>query len=402
MTSVCIIGVSGFGRVHYEMLLNEHAAGNVEIVGATIINQDEEAEKCARLQALGCRIFDDYETMLRALAGSAELCLIPTGTPWHRIMTIAALEAGMHVYVEKPAAGCIQDVRAMQQASSAADKLVAVGYQHMYAPSTLEIKRQILNGLIGEVEAIKCRVMWPRGHDYYRRNNWAGRLRVGDTWVLDSPFNNAVAHEMMMMLFLAGSEERQAATPVSVEAELYRANNIESADTAYIRVMTDTGIPLLLYSTHACIETLDPEIIVRGTGGTILWTRTGSIIESKNGTRQEEKLTDRRDLRELVMNSLLDAVHGGSSFYCDLEMAAQQTIVVNAVHEACEIHPVAGQTLHGENGAAITVIPGIEEELNMAFWEEQSLHDGGAPWARPGGSLGCVNYGEFDANYTIG
>ena len=201
MTSVCIIGVSGFGRVHYEMLLNEHAAGTVEIVGATIINQDEEAEKCAHLRALGCRIFDDYEAMLRALAGKAELCLIPTGTPLHKTMTIAALKAGMHVYVEKPAAGCIQDVRAMQQASCAADKLVAVGYQHMYAPSTLEIKRQILDGLIGKVEAIKCRVLWPRGHDYYQRNNWAGRLRVDDTWVLDSPFNNAVAHELMMMLF---------------------------------------------------------------------------------------------------------------------------------------------------------------------------------------------------------
>lgn len=402
MTSVCIIGVSGFGRVHYEMLLDQHAAGNVELVGATIINQDEEAEKCAHLRALGCRIFDDYETMLQALAGTVELCLIPTGTPWHRTMTVAALEAGMHVLVEKPAAGSIQDVRSMRQASSAADKLVAVGYQHMYAPSTLEIKRHILDGQIGEVEAIKCRVLWPRGHDYYQRNNWAGRLRIGDNWVLDSPFNNAVAHELMLMLFLAGSEERQAATPVSVEAELYRANNIESADTAYLRVVTDTGIPLLFYSTHACTETLNPEIIVRGTNGTIRWTRAGSVVESKDGTTREQKPMERRVLREQLMNSLLDTVHGGASFYCDLETAAQQTIVVNAAHEACEIFSVPGQTLRGDDGSVITVIPGIEEELNRAFEKERSFHDGNVPWARPGGSLGCVDYREFDGNCTNG
>ena len=208
----------------------------------------------------------------------------------------------MHVLVEKPAAGCIQDVRSMQHASCAADKLVAVGYQHMYAATTLETKRNILDGLIGNVEAIKCRVMWPRDHAYYGRNNWAGRLRVGDRWVLDSPFNHAAAHHLMMMLFLAGAEERQAATPVSVEAELYRANDIESADTACIRVVTNAGIPLLFYVTHACTDSLDPEIHVRGAHGSILWTHAGSVIESEAGTRQELKSIKFNALQEHMMH----------------------------------------------------------------------------------------------------
>lgn len=402
MTEVCIIGVSGYGRVHYEMLLAQHSAGNVDIAGATIINQGEEAEKCAHLRTLGCRIFDDYDVMLQELAGTVELCLIPTGTPWHMDMTVAALEAGMHVLVEKPAAGCIQDVHSMQQASRAADKLVAVGYQHMYAPSTLEAKRAILDGLIGNVEAIKCRVMWPRGHAYYDRNNWAGRLRVGERWVLDSPFNNAVAHELMMMLFLAGPEERQAATPVSVDAELYRANDIESADSACIRVMTETGIPILFYATHACTDSLDPEILVLGKSGSILSTRDGLVVESEAAPRRTLKSIERSAQQDRMMVSVLDAVHGGSSFYCDLEMAAQQTIVVNAVHEACEIQTVPGLTLRGENGEVRTIIPGIEGVLSKAFEEERSFHDSGVPWARPGGSLDCVGYREFDKDYADG
>ena len=395
MTRACIIGVSGFGDAHYEMLLKEHAEGNVDIVGATIINQDEEALKCSHLRSLGCRIFEDCDAMFRELAGVADLCLIPTGTPLHMPMTVAALEAGMHVLVEKPAAGCIQDVRTMQKASSAAGKLVALGYQYMYEPLALETKRSILDKAIGNVEAIKCRVMWPRDHAYYSRNNWAGQLRVGDTWVLDSPFNNAVAHDLMMMLFLAGAEERQAARPISVKAELYRANDIASADTACIQIVTDTGVPLLFYATHACSELLNPEIHVRGSRGNILWTHDDVTIESDVGVKQKQTSKNMLALREHMMRAVCDVAQGGSSFYCDLETAAQQTIVVNAVHEACEVIRVSGQSLHGDDGSVRTVIPGIEAVLNRAFETDALFYESGVPWARPAGSLDCSNYRAF-------
>ncbi len=175
----CLIGVSGYGSVHYQQfLMPAQAAGTIEFVGATIINPDDEAEKCAELRALGCRIFDDYRDMLRGLAGEADLCLIPTGTPHHCSMTVAALEAGMHVLVEKPLAGSIEDARTMQDAAETAGKIVAVGYQHMYAPAALATKRHILDGTIGDLESIKCLVTWPRTHDYYARNGWAATRAV--------------------------------------------------------------------------------------------------------------------------------------------------------------------------------------------------------------------------------
>jgi hypothetical protein len=50
---------------------------------------------------LGCRIFDDYREMLLQLAGTVEFCMIPTGIPLHHAMAVAALEARMHVLVER-------------------------------------------------------------------------------------------------------------------------------------------------------------------------------------------------------------------------------------------------------------------------------------------------------------
>jgi len=269
----------------------------------------------------------------------------------------------------------------------------------MYDPTTMELKRAILEGKVGSVEGMKCRVAWPRDSAYYSRNNWAGRLRIGDTWVLDSPMNNAVAHDLMMMLFLAGPTEQKAATPLCVEAELYRANNIESSDTACIRVQTDTGIPLLFYSTHACSRSFGPEVHASGTAGTIVWTHDAAVIERPEGGKQKLDKLSINPLRKHMIHSVLDVAGGGTSFYCDLDVASKQTIVVNAVHQACEIHTVASEQVTLDSGVVIRTIPRIEEAIDSAFEKETLLYESGLPWALPSGSLDCTDYRIFQNDH---
>jgi len=74
----------------------------VKIVAATVINPADEADNIAELKAHGCEIYSDYEKMLAEHSGRIDLCLIPTGIPWHARMTIAALRARANVLVEKP------------------------------------------------------------------------------------------------------------------------------------------------------------------------------------------------------------------------------------------------------------------------------------------------------------
>lgn len=372
-TKTCIIGVSGYGRIHYDLLMEARAAGNVEIVGATIINPEEEAGKCARLRELGCRIFGDYPTMLRVLAGNAELCMIPTGIPMHREMTVAALEAGMHVLVEKPAAGCIEDVRAMQEAARKAGRIVAVGYQQLYASPAVATKKLILDGVIGTVKSIKALVLWPRDHAYYGRNGWAGKLRVNGSIVNDSPFNNAVAHDLMMMLFQAGKSARDAAMPVGVTAELYRANAIESADTGCVLIETAEGIPIRFYATHACREAFGPEVHIQGSQGRVVMTHEGAVITPEHGDPIHLASGGSITARRAMMKPILDAVNGGSSFICDLELASRQTMVVSAMHEQCVIQTLDGETVRRGSGTFSTVVPGIERIMRQAFEAERML-----------------------------
>jgi hypothetical protein len=204
--------------------------------------------------------------------------------------------------------------------------------------------------------------MWPRDHAYYKRNDWAGKLETDGVAVNDSPFNNAVAHELMMMLFMAGDEERDAAWPFSVEAELYRANSIESTDTACMRIETTECVPILFHSTHACQEPFGPEIRIRGTKGSILMTHSGSVIMPAGEPAIE---LPAGDVRSAMMSALFDAVTGGDSFICDLELAVNQTSVVDQIREGCRIADISGECVG--NGDGYTFIPGIEDAMREAY-----------------------------------
>lgn len=395
MINCCIIGVSGFGQVHYNDLIREVERGRAEAVAAAIINQDEEAEKCETLRQLGCTIYDDYKAMLAVHGQEADLCMIPTGIHLHRPMTVDALRAGMNVFVEKPAAGTVQDVRAMQEAERDTGRFVAVGYQTMYQADTMLMKTAILDGWLGAIQAIKCIGKWPRPDAYYERNNWAGCLRVGEHWVLDSPFNNAIAHQLNMICFLAGTTVEESAELASVQAELYRANSIESADTAALRILTKDGVPLLFYVTHCPEQALDPRIVVRGEKGTMTWQMNGQLtIDISDGTNETHPIECDRSR---IFDALEKRVRGEDAFVCDLAIAGVQTTVVNGAHESNVVRAIPQEQIKRvpHEGSTRSIVTGLDAVMDKAFADEVLFSDADAPWAAPAPVFSLEGYHEF-------
>ncbi len=379
-TKICLVGVSGFGNVHYHDVLRGVESGRLQIVGSTIINPDEERGKVQKLQSLGCRVHQNFEAMLDAHSDEAELCLIPTGTPLHKTMTIAAVEAGMNVLVEKPAAGAMQDVLAMQRAADDNHRVIGIAFQHHYDPGTHKAKRLLLEGRIGELRRIKCRAAWPRPEKYYARNSWAGSLRQGETWVLDSPANNALAHELALMLFWAGGAERETAFPVSVEGELYRAYDIESADTTALRFITDTDREVLFLASHACESQTESYITAEASEGRIEWTRRAWQMYDKADKMIDEWATPEMDiLRDGMIDAVIDASQGDDVFYCPPRLASAQTLAINAAHSAQEIQTIAPPYLMAEEGRRW--ISDIDQALLNAFEGNKLFSEMEAPWA---------------------
>src|SRR5439155_12971925 len=199
------------------------------------------AGRLRELRAAGVRVAGSYEDLL---AGQVEAVWLPLPIDLHRPFTEQALGAGKAVMCEKPPAGCVDDLHAMMAARDRAGLPVAIGFQDMYDPATDAVKRLLLDGAIGRPRAATLLACWPRGLAYFSRNGWAGRFRRDGAWVMDSPASNAMSHFVNLLLFWLGEAPAAPAVPVAVEAELYRANDIENYDTCSLRVQTAGGAEL--------------------------------------------------------------------------------------------------------------------------------------------------------------
>jgi predicted dehydrogenase len=87
-----------------------------------------------------------------------EVDAITIATPdhWHAPMAIAGLEAGKHVYVEKPCSHNPAEGLMLIAAQRKYGKVVQMGIQQRSSPHTIQIVDKIHNGLIGRPYFAKC------------------------------------------------------------------------------------------------------------------------------------------------------------------------------------------------------------------------------------------------------
>jgi len=402
MVSACIIGISGFGRVHYADLVGQAESGEMEIVAATVINQEEEPVKCTRLKELGAVLFTDHREMLRAFGDKADVCFIPTGIPLHCPMSQDAMRAGCNVFVEKPVAATVQDVDAMRACERETGRFVAVGYQHIYDPVVMKIKELLLGGELGRVICIKSMNLSKRLDTYYARNAWAGRVKLGDAWVLDGPFNNAHAHQVNLMCFWAGKEQRESAEIESVQAELYKARDIETADTACIRARTAGGSVVLYFGSHSCSSSQGSAIEIRCESGVVTWTDKVTKVSRSHGSSEELPMLPGGELRKEMMRCLRERLAGRESFVSTLSTARAETVCANGAFESSPIRTIGQEhaVTAAEQGGEMIAIRDMEEVMLKAFDKEALFSEIDVPWAVEGERVSMIGYERFRGGRT--
>lgn len=93
----------------------------------------------------------------RALIADPEVEVVSVTTPnaFHAEMAIAALEAGKHVWCEKPMAVSLADADRMETAARASGKITALGYNYIQNPVIRHIGKLLAEGVIGEVNHVR-------------------------------------------------------------------------------------------------------------------------------------------------------------------------------------------------------------------------------------------------------
>lgn len=132
---------------------------------------DSQAARAAK--SLG---FENSTGDWRSLVRDPKVHIVSVTSPnvLHKEMALAAIEAGKHVYCEKPLAPNVADARSMVSAAEAKGIITAVGFNYLKNPMIRLAKEVIASGEIGEVRAFSG----IHAEDYMMDNNspWTWRL----------------------------------------------------------------------------------------------------------------------------------------------------------------------------------------------------------------------------------
>jgi predicted dehydrogenase len=148
-----------------------------------IVCDVDDSRRARAQQELGAKI--DHSDLRRVIDDdSIDAVIVATPDHWHAPAAILALDAGKHVYVEKPCAHNIREGRALINAAKRSGKVVQVGTQTRSTPTPQKAIRRLHEGAIGDVKIAR---VWnsqrranighkqpsvvPKGFDY---DSWVG------------------------------------------------------------------------------------------------------------------------------------------------------------------------------------------------------------------------------------
>ncbi|TVP82026.1 MAG: gfo/Idh/MocA family oxidoreductase [Puniceicoccaceae bacterium] len=147
--NIAVIGLQHKGRSLVDSFM---AIPDVRVVALCDVDSkalDQAAEGVPNVKKVR-----DYRRLLEMNALDA--IVIVTPNHWHAAMTVAACQAGKHVYVEKPVSHCIWEGQQMCAAREKYQRIIQAGTQHLSCPSIIECGRDIRAGVYGKVRWAHC------------------------------------------------------------------------------------------------------------------------------------------------------------------------------------------------------------------------------------------------------
>src|SRR5208283_5383155 len=143
-----VIGLNGRGYAHLSSLKANRSAARISHVCDVESNiLKKYADRVQQEMGEAPATEKDFRRILEAK--DVDAITIATPDHWHAPMAIAGLQAGKHVYVEKPCSHNPAEGVMLVQAQQKYRKLVQMGTQQRSSPHTIEIVEKIHGGIIG-------------------------------------------------------------------------------------------------------------------------------------------------------------------------------------------------------------------------------------------------------------
>ena len=383
IVSVAVMGVNSRGRTLAESFAASTGSRVIAICDVDSRATDQTVATVAERQGHAPIGLTDFRRTLDD--PNVDAIVIAAPDHWHTPAAIMALQAGKHVYLEKPCSHNPREGELLVEAEAKYGRVIQMGNQQRSAPESIEVIREIHAGLIGRAYFARAWYASTRGPigtgreaavpdwlDYelwqgpaprtaYRDNvihyNWHWFWRWGTGEV-----NNNGTHEIDVCRWALGVEYPTRVT--SAGGRYHYDDDWEFYDTQICSFDFD-GDKTITWDGRSCngqlIEGRGRGASIHGEHGTVVMDRNGYIVydndnkEIKRRMRSDTEATmDTRgggSLTDLHIENFLASVRGEatptapihhgrkSQLLCHLANIAQRTGDTLKLHDAQLVNP---------------------------------------------------------------
>jgi len=366
-----VIGVGGMGTGHVSTLVRRSEEENIRVAAVC----DVYRRRITRAQSISKgEGYSDYRKLLEQK--EIDAVLIATPDHWHARIAMDALEAGKHVYCEKPMTHTVEQAIALRDCVRRHKQVFQVGPNGTANDSYWKAREAIQSGRIGKPTWAQgsynrnARVCLFNDHGKIDPSAGPGRegedhidwdMWLGSKWGLAPkipwtpehffrfrkywPYNGGVATDLLyhklapLLISLAG---HNGAYPrrVSAGGGLYvEKDGRDIPDTFMMTVdypdeysvflvstlTNDAGIPDRIYGKHGTLDLGgDPHLAANG--------EFGPEFKAANDGSEEARipLSPRRDLQ----GNFIDAIRGKGPVHCNAELGAATMVAIKMAVDA--------------------------------------------------------------------
>jgi predicted dehydrogenase len=366
-----VIGVGGMGTGHVASLVKKSDTENIAVVAVCDVYQRRITRAKGISKAEG---YLDYRRLLERK--DIDAVLIATPDQWHAKLSIDAMEAGKHVYCEKPMTHTVEQAIAVRDAVKRHGKVFQVGPNATANDSYWKAHTAIAAGRIGKVtwahaaynrNARVClfnehQQIEPTagpdkdGEDFIDWNMWLGHewglapkipwnpehyFRFRKYW----PYNGGVAtdllyHKLAPLLIAIAGPKGEYPARVNANGGLYvEKDGRDIPDTFMMTadypsewslflvstLTNDAGIADRIYGRHGTME-LSGEPALKWNGD------FKDEFKAANGGAEEARLAlePRRDLA----SNWIDAMRGKGPVHCNADLACATMVAIKMAVES--------------------------------------------------------------------
>lgn len=275
MLRLGIIGAGRIGKVHCESIGRYVKDAVVACVADPFMNAETEKT----VKALGAeKVTKDYREILADK--SIDAVLICSSTDTHAKISIEAIEAGKHVFCEKPVDHDVDKILEVKAALAKSNVKYQVGFNRRFDHNFEAVRDAIASGKIGHLDVLKICSRDP------------GAPPVEYIKVSGGIFLDMTIHDFDMVRFLSGDEVESvyAVGGVTVDKAIGEAGDI---DTAIITMKLKGGTLAVIDNCRRATYGYDQRAEAFGALGQVAIAndcKSSAVISDANGITAEKPL----------------------------------------------------------------------------------------------------------------